>query len=55
MMGAPEVEGKCTRLAIMTASPLSESEALKDAVARPPRMLISCIERSVADNRRVSS
>lgn len=55
MMGGPEVDGKCARLAITTASPFSGSEALKEAVARPLRVEIRWMDRSVADRRRVSS
>jgi hypothetical protein len=54
-IGDPAVEGRWTRLDMITASPPSVSPALKHEVTRPVRVLTSWIVRSVADIRRVSS
>jgi hypothetical protein len=54
-IGDPAVDGRWTKLDIMTASPPSASPALKHEITRPVRVLTSCIVLSVAEIKRVST
>jgi hypothetical protein len=54
-IGDPAVDGRWTKLDIMTASPPSASPALKHEITRPVRVLTSCIVLSVAEIKRAST
>jgi hypothetical protein len=55
IIGDPAVDGRCTKLDMITASPPSASPALKQEMTRPVRVLTSWIVLSVAEIKRVST
>jgi hypothetical protein len=54
-IGDPAVDGRWTKLDMITASPPSASPAFKHEITRPVRVLTSCIVLSVAEIKRVST